>query len=171
MHITFAPKGILQIDDARITYRNFTGAASQYNRKGDKNFALIIDDEDLARALIEDKNEFGIGWNIKQRPPREEGDSPLYYLPVKIRFNDSGPNVYLKSGDNMVRLDEDSISCLDSTSIEKVDLDIRPYDDKISGKPFRAAYLQGMCVTQRVRLDRFSRPFDNGGFDPDDVPF
>ena len=33
-------------------------------------------------------------------------------------------------------------------------LDIRPYDDVINGKPFRAAYLQSMCVTQNV--DRFA---------------
>ena len=31
MHITFAPRGILQIDDARIIYRNFSGVGAQFN--------------------------------------------------------------------------------------------------------------------------------------------
>ena len=38
--------------------------------------------------------------------------------------------------------------------IERVDLDIRPYDDVINGRPFRAAYLQKMYITQKV--DRFA---------------
>ena len=44
MKITFAPRGILQVDDARIVYRNFTGAATQFNREGDRNFSLVIPD-------------------------------------------------------------------------------------------------------------------------------
>ena len=52
MNITFAPRGILQIDDARIIYRNFSGAASKFNREGDRNFAVIIPTEEQANALI-----------------------------------------------------------------------------------------------------------------------
>lgn len=158
MHITFAPKGILQIDDARITYRNFSGAPSKYNREGDRNFAVIIDDEDICEALINDKNEYGVGWNVKIKEPREEGDRPFITLGVKVKFNDRGPNVYLKTGDRMNRLDEESIACLDNIDIAHVDLDIRPYDDQINGKPFRAAYLQSMCVTQNI-TDRFAERY------------
>lgn len=155
MNVTFAPRGILQIDDARIIYRNFAGAPSKFNREGDRNFAVIIEDEETCEKLINDVNEYGVGWNVKVKPPRDEDDSPFMTLMVKIRFNDRGPNVYLKTGDNMVKLDEESIECLDHVDILSVDLDIRPYDDEINGKPFRAAYLQSMCVTQDI-TDRFA---------------
>ena len=52
MHVTFAPRGILQIDDAKIVYRNFSGVASKYNREGDRNFAVVVEDQDIADALV-----------------------------------------------------------------------------------------------------------------------
>lgn len=149
MNIIFAPRGILQIDDARIIHRNFAGVGSKFNREGDRNFSLVIEDQDIADKLIEE------GWNVKIKEPREEGDVPFMFLPVKVKFNDRGPSVYLKSGPtNCVRLDEDTIDCLDNVDILSVDLDIRPYDWEVNGKVGRTAYLQSIYVTQEV--DRFA---------------
>lgn len=151
MHITFAPRGILQIDDARIIYRNFSGAGSKFNRQGDRNFAVIIPDQEMADALIAE------GWNVKIKPPRDEDDTPFMYLPVKIKFNDRGPNCYLATGTRMNRLDEESICCLDDVDILTVDMDLRPYDWEVNGKTGRTAYLQSIKVTQEV--DRFASRF------------
>lgn len=148
MKVTFAPRGILQVDDARIIYRNFSGNGSKFNREGDRNFAVIIEDPELADELIAQ------GWNVKIKDAREEGEPPFMTLAVKVKFNDRGPNVYLQSGNNRVRLDEESISCLDNVDIINVDLDIRPYDWEVNGKTGRTAYLHSMCVTQEV--DRFA---------------
>lgn len=148
MEITFAPRGILQIDDARIIYRNFSGTGSKFNREGDRNFAIVIEDSELADALI---NE---GWNVKIKPPRDEDDDPFMYLPVKVKFNEKGPAVYLKTGKVMKNLDEELVSCIDDIDILSVDLDIRPYDWEVNGKTGRTAYLQSMQVIQRV--DRFA---------------
>lgn len=148
MKVTFAPRGILQVDDARIIYRNFSGEGSKFNREGDRNFAVIIEDPELADELIAQ------GWNVKIKDAREEGEPPFMTLSVKVKFNDRGPNVYLQSGNNRVRLDEESISCLDNVDIINVDLDIRPYDWEVNGKTGRTAYLHSMCVTQEV--DRFA---------------
>lgn len=158
MNITFAPRGIVQIDDARICFRNFSGRPDKYNREGDRNFALVIEDQEVADAFIEQ------GWNVKIRPPREDGEDPFMYLAVKIKFNDRGPNVYLKTGRATNRLDEESIDCLDNVDILGVDLDIRPYDWEVNGKTGRTAYLQSICVTQDT--DRFASRFDD-----DEVPF
>lgn len=159
MNITFAPRGILQIDDARIIYRNFAGVASKFNREGDRNFSVIIPNEELCEALVNDTNEFGVGWNVKIKPPRDDDEAPFMYLPVKVKFNGRGPKIYLVTGDRENELDEDMVDILDDIEIRSVNLDIRPYDDTINGKPFRAAYLHSMEVVQEI--DRFAARYSN----------
>ena len=148
MRITFAPRDILQIDDARIIYRNFAGRGDKYNREGDRNFAVVIPDEEMAAQLTD------LGWNVKIKPAREDGDAPFMFLPVKVKFNDRGPNVYLKTGNVQNRLDEESVGLLDNIDIIGVDLDIRPYDWSVNGKEGRTAYLQSIRVIQDT--DRFA---------------
>lgn len=164
MRLTFAPKGILQIDEARIVFRNFSGRGDQYNREGDRNFALVIPDMELADELIKDR------WNVKIREPRDEEDTPFIFLPVKVKFNDRGPSVQLVTGNAKVKLYEDTVSCLDRIDISSVDMDIRPYDWVLyegtkNEKRGRTAYLQSIRVFQEV--DRFSEDFD----DPAEMPF
>lgn len=157
---------VLQIEDARIIYRNFSGIAGKYNREGDRNFAIVIPDEELANQLSEK------GWNVKIKPPREEGDDPFIYLPVKVKFNDRGPGIYINtaSGD-LRRLNEENVGSLDNIDIAFVDLDIRPYDWEVNGKTGRTAYLQGMQVTQNI--DRFAARYaqQENANAADDLPF
>ena len=148
MELTFAPRGILQIDDARIIFRNFKGEADKYNREGDRNFALVIPSKEIADALVKE------GWNVKIKDPREEDDTPFMYLPVKVKFNDRGPQVYLKTGDRANRLDEETVGILDDVDILSVNIDIRPYDWEVNGKTGRTAYLQSIEVIQEI--DRFA---------------
>ena len=75
------------------------------------------------------------------------------YLPVKVKFNDRGPHIYLKTGGTVNKLDEETINILDDVDILNVDLDIRPYDWEVNDKTGRTAYLQSISVTQEV--DRF----------------
>ncbi len=154
MRITYAPRDILQIDDARIIYRNFAGRGDKYNREGDRNFAVVIPDEEMANELT------NLGWNVKIKPPREDGDMPFMFLPVKVKFNDRGPDVYLKTGSVQNRLDEESVGLLDNIDIIGVDLDIRPFDWDVNGKQGRTAYLKSIRVIQDV--DRFAG--DDGNF-------
>lgn len=148
MKITYAPRNILQIDDARIIYKNFAGKGDKFNREGDRNFAVVIPDEELADELVDR------GWNVRIKPPREDDEIPFMYLPVKVKFNDRGPNIYLRTGRNQIRLSEEAVSCVDHMDILGVDLDIRPYDWEVNGKTGRTAYLQSMLVIQDV--DRFA---------------
>lgn len=165
MNLTFAPKGIMQIDDAKIIFKNFEGRGDKFNREGDRNFSLLIEDPNTADAMIEK------GWNVRIKPGRDEDEGPFMRLPVKVKFTDYAPNVYLVSGDRRVELDEESIACLDNIDIESVDMDIRPYDWEVNGKTGRTAYLQSMQVIQRI--DRFAARYADmrsGGADVDGEP-
>ena len=153
MNVCFAPKGILQIDDARIIFKNFEGRGDKFNREGDRNFSLMIEDPNTADALIAE------GWNVKIKPGRDEDEEPFMRLPVKVKFTDYGPKVYLVSGGRRVELDEESIACLDNIDIESVDMDLRPYDWVVNGRTGRTEYLQSMEVTQRI--DRFAARYAN----------
>ena len=147
MELVFAPRDILQIDNARIVYRNFSGEASKFNREGERNFGLVIPTEELADELI------ARGWNVKVKPPRDEGDEPFMTLAVKVKFNSRGPRIHLRSGRNRRILNEDTVSLLDDIDIRNVNMDIRPYDWEVNGKTGRTAYLQAMEIEQEV--DRF----------------
>lgn len=150
MNITFAPRSILQIDeiDGRdIIFKNFSGHGDKFNREGDRNFALRLNDPETADALIDR------GWNVRIKDNGDE-EGPFMRLPIKIKFSDYGPKIYLWTGDRRNELDEESIGCLDNIDIESVNMDVRPYDWEVNGRKGRTAYLQTIEVFQRV--DRFA---------------
>ena len=158
MKLVFAPRNVLQIDDARICFRNFKGEKRDFNNEGDRSFSLIIPNEELANELRNNKNQYGVGWNVKIKAPRNDGEMPFIHLPVKVKYTDrSQPRVYLISGRNKVELNEDSIGMLDDIAIRSVDLDIRPYDGEGRFGPHRTAYLVAIYVTQEI--DRFAARF------------
>ena len=157
MQLTIGPRDLLQIDDAKICYRNFRGEAGMYNDEGDRSFSLIIPNQEIADMLMENKNRYDVGWNVKISQPREEGAMPFMHLPVKVKFNDRGPKVYLISGNNKRLLQEDKIEMLDYIDIRSVDMDIAPHDGEARFGAFRKAYLRAIYVTQEV--DRFAARF------------
>ena len=144
-------RGVLQIEDARIIYRNFGGEASKYNREGDRNFAVIIPNQEICDQLTAE------GWNVKIKPPRDEDDTPFMFLPVIVKFNNRGPNIYVQSAGNVKRLTEETVGMLDEIDIQSVDMDLRPYDWEVNGKEGRSAYLQAMNVIQNI--DRFGAQY------------
>ena len=150
MNISFE-RGILQIEDARIIYRNFAGIGSKYNREGDRNFAVIIPNQEIADELIAD------GWAVKIKPPRDDDESPFKYLPVKVKVDNRGPAAYVKSGNSVQRLNQDTIGMLDEIDIQSVDMDLRAYDWEVNGKTGRSAYLQAINVIQNI--DRFGAQY------------
>ena len=148
-------KDILEIEDARIIYRNFEGVASKFNREGDRNFAVIVPNDEIKDILVE------AGWNVKIKPPRDEEDTPFMFIPVKVTFNNRGPAAYLRSGETVTRLNEETIGILDEIDIQSVSMDLRPYDWDVNGKTGRTAYLQAIDVIQNI--DRFGDMYAQEG--------
>ena len=148
-------KNILEIEDARIIYRNFEGVASKFNREGDRNFAVIVPNDEIKDILVE------AGWNVKIKPPRDEDDTPFMFIPVKVKFNNRGPAAYLRSGETVTRLNEETIGILDEIDIQSVSMDLRPYDWDVNGKTGRTAYLQAIDVIQNI--DRFGDMYAQEG--------
>lgn len=149
MNLRFKDKGIVEIDDARIIWPNFSGAPTDYNRDGGKpEFNIVIPDDELAQALLD------AGWNVKIRPPRDVDEQPLRTLKIKVGFRGyRPPSIWIVAGENRSKVTEDTLHRLDKISIDHVDLDISPYHSN----GHQTAYLQGMVVYKR--MDRFEERF------------
>jgi hypothetical protein len=145
--------GKLILENARILYRNFSGAASAYNHEGDRNFCVIIDDPDAIADLQE------AGWNLKFRAPREEEDPTLHYLKVNVSYKYRGPKIFRHIGNSTVEVLEDTVSELDKDDILYCDMVIAPYRYSRQGQEGISAYLQELHAV--IRPDYFGNKYAN----------
>jgi len=127
------------IEDVTIAFRNFAGKEDIYNREGDRNFAILLD-EDLAAEMERD------GWNVKFLKEREEGDGRQAYLQVAVSFKARPPKIVMVTSKNMSYLTEDLIEQLDWVDIETADVTLNPYEWAVGDKHGVKAYLQSLFV-------------------------
>lgn len=142
------------MEGVKIIFRNFEGKEGQYNRAGDRNFAVLLD-SGVAEAMSAD------GWNVKWLKPREdaeEEETPQAYMQVTANF-DKGrpPRVVLITSRGRTNLDEDTVDTLDWADIVNTDLIVRPYEWSVNGKTGIKAYLQSIYVT--IEEDELERKY------------
>lgn len=128
------------MEDVRIIFRNFAGREGMYNREGDRNFAVLLD-EDVAEAMARDN------WNVKMLKAREEGEQEQAYLQVSVNFKGRPPRIVMITSRGRNHLGEDEVELLDWADIKMVDLIVRPYEWAVNGKTGVKAYLQSIFVT------------------------
>jgi len=138
------------VEDARIIFRNFAGKEGQYNREGDRNFAVVLSD-DVAVQMLED------GWNVKYLDARDEGDTDTPYISVAVNFKNRPPRVVLLTSTSRTQLNEDSVEVLDYADIKTVDLICRGYDWMVGDKSGTKAYIQSLFVT--IEEDALERKY------------
>lgn len=128
------------VHGGRIIFRNFKGAEGMYNREGDRNFAVCLDD-DVAEQMAAD------GWNVKYLKARNEDEDDQAYLSVTVSYKGRPPRVVMLSSRGKTDLDEESVELLDWVDIANVDLIVRPYEWAVNGKTGVKAYLKSLFVT------------------------
>lgn len=166
------------LEDVRMVFRNFAGAEKTFNRAGDRNFSIWLDAGQAERLSAEK-------WNVKMKPPREEGDEPFFHLPVKVDLETKNPpRIVMISSRGRNTLSAEMLPMMDFADFDTVDLIIRPYDwGPISGKYGRKAYLVAVyaTLTETVLDLKYAkyreiggepevfRPDDSGSVDPNDL--
>lgn len=146
--------GKLLIEDGHILYRNFSGAASDFNREGDRNFNVIIDDPDVAQSMQND------GWNVKYRAPRDPQDPGTYHIKVNVNYRSArGPRVFLHTENSVVELNDKTIGQLDQDDIVTCDMLISPFHWERNGSGGISAYLDTLHV--KLREDPFAHKYAN----------
>lgn len=145
--------GQISIANAHLGYRNFAGAEGPYNKKGDRNFVVFLE-EQQAKDLAAD------GWNVKWPKEREDSDSdfvPQPYLQVSFTFTNFPPKIVLVTDGHSSRVGEDEVDMLDWAEIENTDIVIRPYNWSVNGNSGVKAYLKALYVT--LATDEFSSKY------------
>lgn len=131
-------KGNVTIEGARIIFRDFSGEKNKYNN--DKTFGVVLE-PDLAERLKAD------GWPVRFLEPRNEDESGLYFMNVKVAFGKIPPQIVMISGGTKKELTEETVNILDWANFANVDLKISPFNYDVNGHQGVKPYLRCLWVT------------------------
>lgn len=141
----------IKLENARIMFRNFSGAENRFNAKGKRNFSVVIDDPDLAHYLADQ------GWNIRILAPKNEGEEPIHIMSVEVSYKGHPPTVFMIANGKKTRLTEATIGTLDWADIKSCDMIINPYNWEVGGKSGVKGYLKTMYAV--IELDDFASKY------------
>lgn len=155
----------MTLEDARIMFRNFAGKEGKYNREGNRNFVVFIEDPEMEKRLKKD------GWNVKYLNARDEDDVEQAYIQVSVNFRGRPPTVVMINTRGRTDLGEDEVEILDWVDIAHADLIINPYEWEVSGKSGVKAYLKSLFITvDEDELDLKYSQVPYAGKDEDPFP-
>lgn len=129
----------LILEDVVIAFRNFEGKEDTYNRAGDRNFAILLDDDraaEMERA----------GWNVKRLKPRDDEEVGTPYIQVAVSYKNRPPKIGMVTSKGLTYLGEEEIEMLDWVDIETADVTLNPYEWAVNGKTGVKAYVQSLFI-------------------------
>lgn len=140
---------IITIENARILWPNFAGAADKYNAEGDRNFQLHLTRQQ-ADELAAD------GWNVKCKFPRPEENTDEQeercVLKITVKFTNKPPKIVGVGSKSRSRTEfhEGIAGLIDSAEIVTCDLSFVPYFYQITEDNIGvSAYLRSMYFVMR----------------------
>ena len=166
---------LLVIENAQLIHKNFEGKETDFNRLGNRNFGVVIEDGNTAKEMAAD------GWNIKAKVKREVGnfgsvhilswgdgevelsarnrdtgimepslvfpfEDVYFWLTVDANFGKYPPEFYLVSGRNRIPMGPDEVYKFDSARIVNADVEISPSRWEVNGKSGIKAYLSRIFI-------------------------
>lgn len=161
----------LDIENARVIYKNFSGAKNDFNRNGTRTVDIVIEDPEVAQMLADD------GWNVKQTRVREEGDEPQFYINAVINFNPpygEPPKITMRMVDkngklvSRTNLTENTVSALDKLKILDIDVRLNPHEWEMNGRSGIKGYVE--VLVANVLQDPFLSKYADEEFPMDDEP-
>ena len=148
-----------------ITYKNFSGRETQYNRAGNRNFSLILDDETADQMLAD-------GWNVRIKEYDDGSRRNTLQVAVRYDIERFRPRVVMvtPNGKYFKRtpLSEEMVSELDSARVSKafVTLNPSPWHNAMGGSGIKAYLTTGYFVVEK---DEFEDEFPEEPSDDDDL--
>lgn len=144
---------MLDIANARIVSKNFSGVEKQYNPAGKRTFCVILENTEEAQALSDQ------GWNVRILKPTEDFPEGGYMLPVEVRFNGYPPVIWARKGvGDPVQLEEYNVGELDRMRIVSASM-------RISGSEWEPgkikAYLNELYAD--IEINPLAEAFFNRG--------
>ena len=171
-------RNFLVITDAQLLsmpIRNFGGRPTDYNPKGgDREFAVVIEDAELAQQMAADN------WNVKTYTNRDGRDyvygvqangEDIHYIKVKVKYRDKydkpviPPKITIRTQNNSADYKEADISDLDAADLINVNLLLNYSTKTTNGKTYTTAYLNRMVATM------INDDFWFGEASQDEIPF
>lgn len=166
---------LLVIENAELIHKNFQGKETDFNREGNRNFGVVIEDGHMAKQMAMD------GWNIKAKIKKEVGnfgsvhllswgdgevelsainrdtgisessilfpfEDVIFWLTVDANFGKYPPECFLVSGRNKIPMGPDEVHKFDSARILNADVEISPSRWEVNGKSGIKAYLNRIFI-------------------------
>lgn len=129
----------ITLENVTIAFRNFAGKEAMYNAAGDRNFAILLD-EDRAEQLLRD------GWNVKRLKPRDDDEYGQPFIHVTVSYKARPPKIGVVTSKGLRYYTEDMIEMLDWVDIEVADVTLNPYEWAVNGKFGVKAYVQSLFI-------------------------